>query len=66
MIHPTAIVHPSARVEPSASVGPYCVLGEEAEIGAGCELLAHVFVAGPIRIGERNRFFPYSTIGVEP
>ena len=66
MIHPTAIVHPSARVEPSASVGPYCVLGAEAEIGAGCELLAHVFVAGPIRIGERNRFFPYSTIGVEP
>ena len=66
MIHPTAIIHPSARVDSSASVGPYCVLGAEAEIGAGCELLAHVFLEGPIRIGERNRFFPYSTIGVEP
>lgn len=66
MVHPTAIVHPSARVEGSASVGPYCILGEEVEIGAGCELMAHVFVAGPIRIGQRNRFFPYSVIGVEP
>ena len=66
MIHPTAIIHPSARVDPNASVGPYCVVEAEAEIGAGCELLAHVFVAGPILIGERNRFFPYGTIGVEP
>ena len=66
MIHPTAIVHPSARVDPSASVGPYCVLGAEVEIGADSELLAHVFVGEPIRIGKRNRFLPYSTIGVEP
>ncbi len=66
MVHPTAIVHPSARLHESASVGPYCIIGEEVEIGAGCDLRAHVFVAGPIRIGERNRFFPYSVIGVEP
>ncbi len=66
MIHPTAIVHGSARVAESAAVGPYCIVGAEAEIGAGCELMAHVFVEGPIRIGERNRFFPYTTIGVAP
>ncbi len=66
MVHPTAIVHDSARVDESASVGPYCILGAEVEIGAGCELMAHVFVDGPIRIGERNRFFPYSVIGLAP
>ncbi len=66
MVHPTAIVHETARVAESASVGPYSIIGAEAEIGAGCELAAHVFVEGPIRIGERNRFFPYTAIGVVP
>ncbi len=66
MIHPTAIVAPGARVAPSATIGPYSILGEEVEIGEDCELMAHVYVAGPIRIGARNRFFPYSSIGVVP
>jgi UDP-N-acetylglucosamine acyltransferase len=66
MIHPTAIVDPGARVAPSASVGPYSIIGPDVEIGEGCELLAHVCVQGPIRIGARNRFFPYSSIGAVP
>ncbi len=64
MIHSTAIVDPGARVAPSARIGPYCIVGAEAEIGEDCEFQAHVFVEGPIRIGARNKFFPYSTIGV--
>ncbi len=66
MIHPSAIVSPGARVHERATVGPYCVLGEGVEIGAGCELMAHVFAEGRSQIGERNRFFPYTTIGVAP
>lgn len=66
MIHPTAIVASGARVAPSATIGPYSILGEEVEIGEDCELMAHVYVQGPIRIGARNRFFPYSSIGVVP
>lgn len=66
MIHPTAVIAAGARVHESAEVGPYCVIGDDVEIGAGCVLMAHVFVQGPIRIGERNRFFPYTTIGVVP
>lgn len=66
MIHPTAIIAPGARIAASANVGPYCIVGEEVEIGEECELQAHIFVQGPIRMGARNRFFPYSTVGVIP
>jgi UDP-N-acetylglucosamine acyltransferase len=66
MIHPTAIVAPGARLHESVNVGPYCVIGEQVEIAAGCDLAAHVFIEGTTRIGERNRFFPFTTVGVAP
>ena len=64
--HPTAVIHPKARIHPSAEVGPFCVVGEEVEIGAGSQLLAHVYVEGPTVIAEENLFHPYSTVGVAP
>ena len=63
-VHPSAIVDPRARIAESADIGPYCVIGAEVEIGAGTRLMAHVFLEGPLRIGEDNLFFPYSTVGV--
>ncbi len=66
MIHPTAIVDPGARVASSANIGPYTIIGSEVEIGEECEFLAHVYVQGPLRMGARNRFFPYSSIGAVP
>ena len=65
-IHPSAQVDASARVDPSAIVGPYCVVGEGVEIGARTELKAHVYLEGPLTLGEDNIFFPYSTVGVAP
>ncbi|MBI4460493.1 MAG: acyl-ACP--UDP-N-acetylglucosamine O-acyltransferase [Acidobacteria bacterium] len=65
-IHPTAIVHAGARLGASVRVGPYCVVGDEVEIGEGCELMAHIYMEGPLRIGPGNKFFPYSSIGVIP
>jgi UDP-N-acetylglucosamine acyltransferase len=65
-IHPTAIVDPSARIAESACVGPYTIVGGGVEIGARTELKAHVFLEGPLEIGEDNVFYPYSTIGVAP
>jgi UDP-N-acetylglucosamine acyltransferase len=65
-IHVTAVVDPSARIHDDAHIGPYCVIGAEVEIGPRTRLLGHVFVEGPIRIGEDNTFYPYSTIGVAP
>jgi len=65
-IHPSAVVHPGARLGAGVRVGPYCVIGEEVEIEDGCELMAHIFMEGPLRVGPGNRFFPYSSIGVVP
>ncbi|HSM87244.1 MAG TPA: acyl-ACP--UDP-N-acetylglucosamine O-acyltransferase [Candidatus Limnocylindrales bacterium] len=66
MIHPTALIDPAARVPASCSVGPFCQVGAEVELGENCELISHVVVHGPSRIGSNNRFFPFCSIGTEP
>ncbi len=35
-------------------------------IGAGCKLIAHVCVKGPITIGQRNLIYPYACLGYDP
>ena len=65
-VHPTAIVDPGARIADSAEIGPYCVIGADVEIGARTRVTAHVFMEGPLEIGDDNIFFPYSTVGVAP
>src|SRR6266481_4300601 len=66
MIHPTAIIDPGSRVPSSCSVGPYCFVGAGVELGENCELMAHVVIHGPARIGSDNRFFSFCAIGGEP
>jgi UDP-N-acetylglucosamine acyltransferase len=66
MIHPTAIIDPSARIHPSCSIGAYCVIGAEVELGEYCELISHVTIYGPAKIGSHNRFFSFCAIGGEP
>jgi len=65
-IHPTAIVDGDARVPGSCSVGPYCVVGAGVELGERCELISHVVIEGPSKIGADNRFFPFCAIGLAP
>lgn len=65
-IHPTAIVDPKANVGESAEVGPYCIVGADVCIGARTQIKAHVYLEGPLEIGDDNVFFPYSTVGVAP
>lgn len=66
MIHPTAFIDPAARVPDSCSLGPYCIVGPDVELGEKCELIAHVVIHGPAKIGSNNRFFPFCAIGGEP
>lgn len=66
MIHSTALIDPGARVPASCSVGPYCVIGPHVELGEDCELVSHVVIQGPAKIGSNNRFFPFCSIGIEP
>jgi UDP-N-acetylglucosamine acyltransferase len=65
-VHPTAIVDPGAKIHPSCKIGPYCTVGCDVELGENCELISHVVIDGPSRIGARNRFFPFSSIGLGP
>jgi UDP-N-acetylglucosamine acyltransferase len=65
-IHPTAIIDPGAKIHPSCKIGPYCVIGAEVELGEGCELVSHVALQGPTKIGAANGFFPFSSIGLAP
>jgi UDP-N-acetylglucosamine acyltransferase len=65
-VHPTAIVDRGAKIPASCKIGPYCTVGAEVELGEGCELISHVVMEGPSRIGARNRFFPFSSIGLGP
>jgi UDP-N-acetylglucosamine acyltransferase len=65
-IHSTAILDPAAKIHSSCKIGPYCTVGANVELGEACELISHVVVEGPTKIGVRNRFFPFSSIGLAP
>jgi len=65
-IHSTAVIDAKAKVPASCSVGPFCVIGSDVELEENCELMSHVVIQGPTRIGNNNRFFPFAAIGAEP
>jgi UDP-N-acetylglucosamine acyltransferase len=66
MIHPTAIVYPGAKIGSEVEIGPYSIIGEHVEIGDGSKVGPHVVVEGITRIGKRNRFYQFSSIGCVP
>jgi len=65
-IHATAVIDPRAIVGAGCKIGPYCVIGPDVELGESCELISHVTVEGPSKVGSNNRFFPFSSIGLPP
>lgn len=65
-VHHTAIVDPAAKIHPSCKIGPYCTVSADIELGEDCELISHVVLEGPSKIGARNKFFPFSSIGLGP
>ena len=65
-VHPTAVVDPGARVPASCRIGPFCAIGAQVELGERCELVSHVHIEGPTRIGSDNVFFPFCSIGMAP
>ena len=65
-VHPTAILDSAAKIHPSCKIGPYCTIGANVELGESCELISHVAIDGPTKIGGHNQFFPFSSIGLAP
>lgn len=64
-VHPQAIVDPSAKLADGVTVGPWSYIGPDVEIGEGTEVLSHVVIKGPTKIGRNNRIFQFSSIGEE-
>ena len=62
-VHPTAIIDAEAEIGADATIGPYCVIGPAVWLGEGCWLQNNVTLCGPSKIGTRNRFFAYCSVG---
>jgi len=65
-VDPTARVAPSAELLPGVRVGPYCIVGPGVRLGRGTVLDSHVVVDGDTRVGEGNRFYPFTSVGLAP
>jgi UDP-N-acetylglucosamine acyltransferase len=65
-IHPTAVVSPRAEIADGAEIGPYSIIGDHVSIGKSTVVGSHVVIEGNTSIGERNRIFPFVTLGTPP
>src|SRR6185437_14108596 len=65
-VHASAVIAPGAQVPESCTVGPFCTIGPEVVLGENCTLVSHVVLDGRTRIGARNRFYPFCSVGVAP
>lgn len=65
-IHPTAVVSPHAEIAEGAKIGPYSMIADHVAIGRNTEIGAHVVIEGHTQIGERNKIYPFATIGTPP
>ena len=63
MIHSSSIIDPAAKIANDVDIGPFCLVGADVEIGSGTRIESHVILKGPMKIGERNHIFQFSTLG---
>jgi len=60
------VISPHAELSPGVEVGPYSTIGDHVRVGRDTEIGAHVIIEGHTQIGERNRIYPFSSIGSPP
>jgi UDP-N-acetylglucosamine acyltransferase len=65
-IHPTAIVSPKAKLAEDVVIEAYSIVGEDVTLGSGTVIGPHVILDGRTTFGERNRVYPFSSIGGPP
>src|SRR6202163_2936371 len=65
-IDPRAIVSSSARIGSGTRIGAFAVVGDEVELGDDCVLEPHAVVRGPARIGRKNIFDSFCSVGGDP
>lgn len=65
-IHPSAVIAEGAVVPDSCEVGPFSTIGPDVVLGEDCRLISHVVLDGHTRIGNKNVFYPFSSVGIAP
>jgi UDP-N-acetylglucosamine acyltransferase len=65
-IHPSSIVSPKAKIADGVCIGPFSIIGERVEIGMDTAIDSHVVIDGNTVIGEKNRIYPYVSLGLPP
>jgi len=66
MLKNNSFISKNAMVHPSVKIGPFCYIGDNVEIDKNCELKSHVSIVGNTKIGKKNIFYPFSSIGSSP
>ena len=62
MIHKTAVIDPKARLNNNVQVGPYAIIGPNVEIGEDTIIQSHVSISGNVKIGKKNKIYPFVSI----
>ena len=65
-IDPRAVVASSASIGAGTRVAAFAVVGEGVELGEDCVLEPHAVVRGPARIGRKNIFDSFCSVGGDP
>jgi UDP-N-acetylglucosamine acyltransferase len=65
-IHPTAVVSRRAKIAEGIKIGPYSIIGEKVTVGRDTVIGSHVVIDGHTVIGEKNRIYPFVSIGLPP
>jgi UDP-N-acetylglucosamine acyltransferase len=65
-VHPAAVVSSRAELAEGVKIGPYSIIGDHVRIGRDTTLESHVVIDGHTEIGERNRIYPFVSIGSPP
>ena len=66
MISPKSSVHKKAKIGKDVTIGDFCIVGENVELGDGCNLINSVNIQGHTKIGKKNIFYPFCSIGTLP
>lgn len=65
-IHPSAIIDSRAEIGAGCIIGPGCVIVGAVTLAEGVELMAQVYLQGPLTIGARTRIWPGARLGCDP
>jgi UDP-N-acetylglucosamine acyltransferase len=65
-IDPRAIVSSGAHLGKGVRVGAFAVVGNGVEVGEDCVFEPHAVVRGPARIGRKNVFDSFCSVGGDP